>query len=289
MEKLKIQKIVEKALEEDLPFEDFTTELLIPANLYGKAFFLAKESLVVCGQNVVKEVFNLLDPEIKISWTVKEGEEVVPQTKIGFLEGKVQSILKGERVALNFLQHLSGIATYVRQMVKKLGSSPPLILDTRKTLPGLKFLQKYAVRVGGGQNHRFSLSDGILIKDNHIKALGGISKVLEKLEKNTFPHYLKIEIEVKSLEELELVLNSKAPIDIVLLDNFSIDEIKRAVEIVKQKKPHLKLEASGGIKLENIENYRNLNLDYLSCGAITHSIKAVDISLKIQEVFINLS
>lgn len=288
MEKWKIRKIVEKALEEDLPFEDFTTELLIPPNLYGKAFFLAKESLVVCGEPVVEEVFNLLDPELKISWSVREGEEVVPQTKLGFVEGKVQSILKGERVALNFFQHLSGIATYVRNMVKKLKNSS-LILDTRKTLPGLKLLQKYAVRVGGGQNHRFSLSDGILIKDNHIKALGGISKVLEKLEREKLPHYLKIEIEVKSIEELELVLNSNASIDTVLLDNFSTAELKKAIKLVREKKPFLKLEASGGIKLENIEEYGDLNLDYLSSGTITHSVKATDISLKIQEVFLNFS
>ncbi len=287
MEKWQIRKIVERALEEDLPYEDLTTEFLIPSNLYGKAFFIAKESLVVCGKELVEEVFKLIDSEVTLHWSVKEGEEVVPQTKLGFVEGKVKSILKGERVALNFFQHLSGIATYVRNLVKKLGNTS-VVLDTRKTLPGLKLLQKYAVRVGGGQNHRFSLSDGILIKDNHIKALGGISKILEKLEKENFPHYLKIEIEVKSLEELELILDSKVSVDVILLDNFSTTELKKAVEMVKKKRPSLKLEASGGIKLENIENYSNLTLDYLSSGAITHSVRAVDISLKLQEVFLNL-
>lgn len=283
LEKWKIREIVKSALKEDLPFGDITSEILIPSKLYGKAFFLAKEKLVVCGKPVVEEVFNLIDPEIKITWQVEEGGETEAQTKLGFVEGNIRSILKGERVALNFFQHLCGIATYTRKIVQKLAPYCTILLDTRKTLPGLKILQKYAVRIGGGKNHRFSLSDGILIKDNHIKALGGIKEVIKKL-KNT-PHYLKVEIEIKSFEELEILLNSEAPVDIILLDNFPAEKLKEAVNIIKSTKPHIKIEVSGGITLENIETIAKTGIDYISSGALTHSVKAVDISLKIDSIY----
>lgn len=283
LERWKIREIVKLALSEDLPFEDITSEILIHPNLYGRAFFLAKEPLVVCGKPVVEEVFNILDPEIKITWQVEEGNEVEAQTKLGFVEGNVKNILKGERVALNFFQHLCGIATYTRKIVQKLAPYCTILLDTRKTLPGLKILQKYAVKIGGGKNHRFSLSDGILIKDNHIKALGGIEEVIKKL--NNLPHYLKVEIEVKSLEELEIILNSQVPVDIILLDNFPLDKLKEAVKMVKNIKPNIKIEASGGIKLENIEEIAKTGVDYVSSGTLTHSVKAADISLKIESIY----
>lgn len=283
LEKWKIREIIKLALNEDLPFEDITSEILIPSKLYGKAFFLAKEPLVVCGKTVVEEVFNIIDPEIKITWQVEEGAEVEAQTKLGFVEGNIRNILKGERVALNFFQHLCGIATYTRKIVQKLAPYCTILLDTRKTLPGLKTLQKYAVRIGGGKNHRFSLSDGILIKDNHIKALGGIEEVIKKL--NNIPHYLKVEIEVKSLNELKFILDSEAPIDIILLDNFPPDKLKEAVEIVKTIKPSIKIEASGGIKFDNIEEIAKTGIDYVSSGALTHSVKAADISLKIETIY----
>ncbi len=283
IEKWQIRKIVEIALSEDIPFTDITSEILIPPNLNGRAFFIAKEDLVVCGKPVVEEVFNLLDPEIKIVWQVEEGAEIKAKTKLGFVEGKIHSILKGERVALNFLQHLSGIATYTRKLVKKLSPYCSILLDTRKTIPGLRILQKYAVKVGGGKNHRFSLSDGILIKDNHIKALGGIQEVINKLA--NLPHYLKVEIEVKSLEELKILLESKAKIDVILLDNFSLEDLKKAKKLIKLKKPDLKIEISGGVNLENIEKFKELEIDYISSGALTHSIKAVDITLKIENIY----
>lgn len=283
IEKWKIRKIIESALNEDIPFSDVTSEILIPSNLYGKAYFLAKEDIVVCGKPVVEEVFYIIDPEIKITWQVEEGAEIKAQTKLGFIEGNIKNILKGERVALNFFQHLSGIATYVRKVVHKLNPYCVILLDTRKTLPGLKLLQKYAVKIGGGKNHRFSLSDGILIKDNHIKALGGIKEVIEKLK--DLPHYLKVEIEVKSLEELEILLNSKAPVDIMLLDNFSEDELKKAIKMIKEKKPDIKIEVSGGITLENVDRFAKLEIDFISSGALTHSVKAVDISLKIETIY----
>jgi nicotinate-nucleotide pyrophosphorylase (carboxylating) len=283
LEKWKIKEIVKQALNEDIPFYDITSEILISSNLYGKAFFLAKEDLVVCGKKIVEEVFNTVDPEIKIHWQIEEGAEVKAQTKLGFVEGNIKNILKGERVALNFFQHLCGIATYTRKIVKKLNPYCTILLDTRKTLPGLKLLQKYAVKVGGGKNHRFSLSDGILIKDNHIKAVGGIREVIERLK--NIPHYLKVEIEIKSLEELMILLNSDTQVDIVLLDNFSEEELKEAVGLIKSLKPHIKIEVSGGITLDNIEKFVQIGVDYISAGSLTHSVKAADISLKIENVY----
>ena len=283
MNKWQISEIVQKALSEDLPFEDLTSELLIEDNLYGEAYFLAKEDLVVCGIPVVEEVFQQVDGTVELSFKVKEGEEVSKGTKFGFARGKVKSLLKSERVALNFLQHLSGIATMVRRMQKKLSLYGITLLDTRKTLPGLKVLQKYAVRVGGGQNHRFSLSDGLLIKDNHIKACGGLEKVLEKL--NRTPHYAAVEIEVKSLTELSLILECEANISAVLLDNFSQKDLEKALDMIKKSGKKVLVEVSGGVKEENLDRFLIPGIDYLSSGAITHSVKAVDISFKIDKVW----
>ncbi len=281
MENWQIKEIVLKALEEDLPFGDKTSEILIPSNLWGKAYFLAKSSLVICGEPVVDILFKEIDPNIKIDWLYPEGSFIESFTKFGYVQGQVKNLLKGERVALNFLQHLSGIATTVRKWSKKLKKAT--LIDTRKTLPGLKILQKYAVRVGGGKNHRFSLSDGILIKDNHIKALGGLKETLEKLKE--LPHYLKVEIEVKSLSELNLLLESDTKVDTVLLDNFPLEELKEAINLIKSKKPSLEIEISGGINENTIEEYTELEINYISSGALTHSVKAVDISFKIEEAW----
>jgi nicotinate-nucleotide pyrophosphorylase (carboxylating) len=283
LNKWQISEIVQKALSEDLPFEDLTSELLIEDNLYGEAYFLAKEDLVVCGIPVVEEVFQQVDGTVELSFEVKEGEEVSKGTKFGVARGKVKSLLKSERVALNFLQHLSGIATMVRRMQKKLSPYGITLLDTRKTLPGLKVLQKYAVRVGGGQNHRFSLSDGLLIKDNHIKACGGLEKVLEKL--NRTPHYAAVEIEVKSLTELSLILECEANISAVLLDNFSQKDLEKALDMIKRSGKKVLVEVSGGVKEENLDRFLIPGIDYLSSGAITHSVKAVDISFKLDKVW----
>jgi nicotinate-nucleotide pyrophosphorylase (carboxylating) len=283
LNKWQISEIVQKALSEDLPFEDLTSELLVEDNLHGEAYFLAKEDLVVCGISVVEEVFQQVDETVELFFKVKEGEEVSKGTKFGFARGKVKSLLKGERVALNFLQHLSGIATMVRRMQKKLSPYGIILLDTRKTLPGLKVLQKYAVRVGGGQNHRFSLSDGILIKDNHIKACGGLEKVLEKL--NRTPHYAAVEIEVKSLTELSLILESEANISAVLLDNFSQKDLAKALDMIKKSGKKVLVEVSGGVKEENLDQFLIPGIDYLSSGTITHSVKAVDISFKLDKVW----
>ncbi|MFN3406426.1 MAG: carboxylating nicotinate-nucleotide diphosphorylase [Caldimicrobium sp.] len=282
MELWQIKEIIQRALKEDIPFEDQTTELLIPANLIGRAYFLAKSNLVICGIPVAELVFKEIDPEIKFKWLYSEGTFINSPCKFGYVEGRVKNLLKGERVALNFLQHLSGIATTVRKMCQVLNSSITLI-DTRKTLPGLKILQKYAVRIGGGKNHRYSLSDGILIKDNHIKALGGLKETLEKIKE--VPHYLKVEIEIKNLEELKYLLESSAKVDAVLLDNFPLDTLKEAIRLIKSKRPNLKIEISGGISEDNLKKYKDLEIDYISSGALTHSVKAVDISFKIEEVW----
>lgn len=282
MENWQIREIVLKALEEDLPFGDRTTELLIPPGLKGSAYFLAKSELVICGERVAEAVFHEIDPEIKITWHFSEGTLVPSQTKIGIAEGKIQGLLKGERVALNFLQHLSGIATKVRKMSEILNNST-ILLDTRKTLPGLKILQKYAVKIGGGQNHRFSLSDGILIKDNHIKALGGLEKIIEKLE--TQSHTLKVEIEIKTLDELKFILEKGTKVDALLLDNFSEEDLKIAVSLIRKQRPNLLIEVSGGITEENLKKYAGLGVNFVSSGALTHSVKAVDISFKIEKVW----
>ncbi|MGC9109409.1 MAG: carboxylating nicotinate-nucleotide diphosphorylase [Caldimicrobium sp.] len=282
MELWQLREIVLKALQEDLPFGDKTTEFLIPQNLFGRAYFLVKSDLVICGEPIVELVFYEIDPSVKITWLYSEGAEVPKKSKIGFAEGRVSSLLKAERVALNFLQHLSGIATTVRRLIKDLPEKP-LLLDTRKTLPGLKILQKYAVRIGGAKNHRFSLSDGILIKDNHIKALGGLEKVLDKLK--NLPHYLKVEIEVKNLSELEIILKSEAQVDIVMLDNFSLEDLKEAISLIRSQKPNLKIEISGGITEENLKDYIQFDVDFISSGALTHSVKASDISFKIEEIW----
>jgi len=279
MEAWQIREIVCRALEEDLPFGDKTSELLIPPELWGRAYFLAKTDLVICGEPLAQAVFSEIDSQTKITWLYPEGSEIKKRTRFGWAEGRVLSLLKGERVALNFLQHLSGIATQARRMSELLGEKT-LLLDTRKTLPGLKVLQKYAVKVGGGKNHRFSLSDGLLIKDNHLKALGGLSQALEKLK--GLPHYLKVEVEVKTLDELRTILESEAPVDIVMLDNFSLEELKEALKLLSQSGKSLKVEVSGGITEENLRGYAELGVDFVSSGALTHSVKAVDISFKIE-------
>jgi len=277
-----IDELIKKALEEDLPFGDITSDTLFEDSPLINAEIVAKEDLVLCGTTFAERVFFFTCNRFECNWKAKEGDEVSGSSVIAELKGDLKGILAGERLALNLLQHLSGIATRVRSAVKKLKSYQTVLLDTRKTLPGLRLFEKYAVKVGGGQNHRFSLSDGILIKDNHIKAAGGIEKVLKTLEKKSLPHYVKVEIEVENLDELRKVLESSSPIDVVLLDNFSPKEVELALKLIKEKNKSLKVEVSGGITPENLETYARLGVDYISSGAITHSAKAVDISLRIK-------
>lgn len=273
-----ISKIVLMALEEDVGIGDITTELVIDERLRGRAYIRCKERSILCGCEVVKEVFHSIDSSLKLDFMKFDGDEVFPKEKIVFIEGKVKSILKGERVSLNFLSHLSGIATATNNLVKRL---PPSIkiLDTRKTLPGLRFLEKYAVRVGGGKNHRFGLYDGILIKDNHSIAVGGVKKALELAKKNV-PHYMKIEVETATLKDVEEALEGGA--DIILLDNMDLGTIKEAIKLINGK---AQIEVSGGINDDNIDQLAELSIDFVSIGAITHSAKSIDFSLTLEETF----
>ena len=271
-----ISRIISLALEEDIGIGDITTDLIIDEGLKGKAYIKCKERGILCGCEVVKEVFRTIDENLTLEFLKSDGEEVYPGEKVIFIRGKVKSILKGERVSLNFLSHLSGIATATNRFVKLLPPSVK-ILDTRKTLPGLRFLEKYAVRVGGGKNHRFGLYDGILIKDNHIIAIGGVKKALEIARRNA-PHYMKIEIETASLEDVKEALECGA--DIILLDNMSIDQIKEAIKIINGR---AQIEVSGGINSDNIEQLVGLPIDFISIGAITHSAKAIDFSLTLED------
>jgi len=272
---LEIEDIIKYALLEDSFYGDLTTEIL---NINGNGEFLliSKENFVLCGIDIFEKVFKFLNDSISVEKIYKDGDFINEKQVIAVVKGSIRDILRGERVALNFIQKLSGIATTTYYFVKEIEGTNCKILDTRKTTPLYRKLEKYAVRVGGGNNHRFSLFDGILIKDNHIKAFGSIEKLLDIAIKNK-PFGKEIEIEVSNLDELKIVLNY--PIDIVLLDNFKIEGIKEAVKIINGK---CKVEVSGGIKLESVKEIAKLGVDYISVGALTHSSRWVDISLELK-------
>ena len=267
-----------EALKEDLGHGDVTTNVLIEPSLKGLAWLRAKEELVLCGLEVVKEVFFLVDPELSFIPLRRDGETIKPGEVVAEVRGKVASILKGERVALNLLQHLSGIATYTRKFVEKVKGFPVKILDTRKTTPGLRVLEKYAVSCGGGVNHRFGLSDGVLIKDNHIKACGSVKEALRRA-KEGLPHVYRVEVEVKDLSELKEALSAGA--EAILLDNMSPETLREAVRIARRLKPDVLLEASGGVTLENVREIAATGVDLISVGRLTHSAPAVDLHLKV--------
>lgn len=267
-----------EALKEDLGHGDVTTNVLIEPSLKGLAWLRAKEELVLCGLEVVKEVFFLVDPELSFIPLRRDGETIKPGEVVAEVRGKVASILKGERVALNLLQHLSGVATYTRKFVEKVKGFPVKILDTRKTTPGLRVLEKYAVSCGGGVNHRFGLSDGVLIKDNHIKACGSVKEALRRA-KEGLPHVYRVEVEVKDLSELKEALSAGA--EAILLDNMSPETLREAVRIARRLKPDVLLEASGGVTLENVREIAATGVDLISVGRLTHSAPAVDLHLKV--------
>jgi nicotinate-nucleotide pyrophosphorylase (carboxylating) len=270
-----IDKIIDSALEEDLGPGDITTSAIIDSSLKGKARLLAKEEIILAGIEVFSRVFSRLDPEIVVECTYHDGDVVPNGYDIGIIRGSMRGMLSGERTALNFLQHLSGIATLTKRYVEKIDPSKVRVIDTRKTTPGLRILEKYAVRMGGGFNHRFGLFDGILIKDNHIAAAGSISKALAKIKANV-PHTLKIEVEVEDIKGVEEAIVAGA--DAILLDNMSAKEMKEAVSIARGR---VLLEASGGITLESIGEISKTGINLISIGAITHSARSVDISLEV--------
>jgi len=276
MEKWIIRDILERAFREDMPLGDITTDYTVPENSVSKAVITAKQDGVIAGLEVCMEAFKMLDPDVKLQPLAKDGDFVNKGDRILMIEGKSRAMLKAERTALNLLQRLSGIASETRKYVDRISGYKAKVVDTRKTTPGLRLLEKYAVRVGGGTNHRFSLSDGVLIKDNHIKAAGGIRQAVEAVRKR-IPHTVKIEVETETLEQVKEALDSGA--DIIMLDNMTPELMKQAVELIAGK---ALTEASGNVNLGNIEEVAATGVDIISVGAITHSVKAMDISMKFE-------
>ncbi len=265
---------IRSALEEDIGQGDITTSLLIPEDSESKAQFIAKGSFVLAGLPFAQEVFRILDSSIVSEAFYKEGTKVQPGSIIAEVSGKTRAILSGERVSLNILQRLSGIATLTKMFVERIGGLKVKIVDTRKTTPCLRFMEKYAVRVGGGYNHRLGLFDGILIKDNHIEAVGSIKEAVRLAKKGH--HLSRIEVEVKNIQEVEEAI--EAGTEIVMIDNMSVDNMKEAVKITKGR---VILEASGNVRLDNVREIAEAGVDLISVGALTHSAVAADISLKI--------
>ena len=272
-----IDDIIITALKEDINYIDVTTDYLIDDESVSEAYYVAKDDGVLCGIDIAKRVFMLLDDTLVFDTKIKDGEKVKKGDIIAEMKGSTKTLLKGERTALNLLQHLSGIASATNRCVEKVKGTRAQITDTRKTLPGLRALQKYAVTVGGGKNHRFNLSDGAMLKDNHIDAGGGIPQTISKL-RNKIGHMVKIEVEVRNLSELRDAIEAGA--DIIMLDNMSYDEMREAVKINDGRRL---LEASGNVTEENIRDVAETGVDIISLGALTHSVKCFDISMKIRK------
>ena len=270
-----LKRIIRAALEEDMGLGDLTTEAIIDPEANGKASLLAREELILAGLPVFKYVFNEINPEIEFEEYYNEGALVPAGETVCIIKGPLSGVLEGERTALNFIQRMSGIATLTKRYVDRVKGLKAKILDTRKTAPGLRLLDKYAVRTGGGSNHRYGLFDGILIKDNHIAAAGSIKRAIELAMKNV-PHTLKIEVEVEDLQGVEEAYQARA--DIILLDNMTLEQMRKAVGMLKGK---VIIEASGGINLNTVEDVAKTGVDLISVGALTHSARAADFSLEI--------
>ena len=274
---LEIKASILRALQEDIGDGDVTTLCTIPADASLEGIFLAKEDGVVAGLAVVTLTFTLIDERVRIMPTVADGEWVTEGTEIASVSGPVRAILSGERVALNFLQRMSGIATFTKRFVEAANGTSAVILDTRKTVPGLRVFDKWAIRLGGGQNHRFGLYDMVLIKDNHIAAVGSITETVARVREGDV-RKRQIEVEVKNLAELREVL--ELDVDRILLDNMSLEQMREAVRLTQGRVP---LEASGNVELEMIAEIAATGVDYISIGMLTHSVKAMDISLLLKD------
>lgn len=272
-----IKELILKALAEDIGPGDLTTDLLIDQKLSGRAIIVGKQKLVLAGIDVAQEVFKTINPVIDFRTIMTDGSHAFPGDTLAEIKGPVADILKGERLALNFLQHLSGIASLTHEFVRAVEGFSVKIVDTRKTLPGLKALEKYAVRVGGGHNHRYALYDGILIKNNHLRAVPLREAVLRA--KTAAPHLIRVEVEVTTIPELREALDAEA--ECILLDNMDIPTLREAVSIAKGK---ALLEASGGVNLETVRQIAETGVDLISVGALTHSARACDISLRLKEI-----
>jgi len=275
-----IEEIIDRALAEDLGWGDITTEALIPSDQQGIASIVAKQQGILAGIDVAKTVFRRVDPELKMAVLLEDGAKVDSGSIITKVEGKVASILKAERVALNFLQRLSGIASETNRYVEAVKELPVQITDTRKTTAGLRLLEKYAVRVGGGENHRMNLGDGILIKDNHLAALRSLGlnlkEIIAKARQNASQR-LKVEVEARAVREA--MEAAAAGADIIMLDNMSLENMHQAVESIHGS---ALIEASGGVTLDKVRAIAETGVDFISVGALTHSARALDISLKLE-------
>ncbi|MDH3267545.1 MAG: carboxylating nicotinate-nucleotide diphosphorylase [Ignavibacteria bacterium] len=276
-----IKEIIRRALDEDIQSGDVTTQATIPNSVFGKGKFLVKANGVIAGINIANNVFEMIDDTIELKILIPDSNRVSIGNIVAEVEGKASSILTAERTALNFLQRMSGIATLTNTFVEKIKHTKAKILDTRKTAPGLRLLDKEAVRLGGGTNHRIGLFDLFLIKDNHIEIAGSITSAVEacrnfQQKKNS---NLKIEVETKNLEEVKEAISSK--VNIIMLDNFTSDLMRKAVDLVDGK---CLVEASGNINIDNVKEVAETGVDFISVGALTHSVKALDISLEVEQI-----
>ena len=272
--KMQADKLIRMALQEDITSEDVSTNAVMRSAVKGSVELLAKEDGIIAGLDVYARVFQILDEKTEISFNVKDGDSVKKGELLATVTGDIRVLLSGERVALNYLQRMSGIATYTNQVAKLLEGSKVTLLDTRKTTPNCRVFEKYAVRVGGGCNHRYNLSDGVLLKDNHIGAAGSVAKAIA-MAKEYAPFVRKIEVEVESLAQVKEAVEAGA--DIIMLDNMTPEMMKEAVQLIDGK---AKTECSGNVTKENIAKIRDVGVDYVSSGALTHSAPILDISLK---------
>ena len=273
-EKLHIDELIKQALREDISNEDITTNAVMPKAKRGTVNLLCKQSGVIAGLNVFARTFELLDPETKTTFLCKDGDEVEAGQILAVVEGDIRVLLSGERTALNYLQRMSGIATYTHAVASLLAGSKIKLLDTRKTTPNMRIFEKYAVRVGGGYNHRYNLSDGILLKDNHIDAAGGVAQAI-RMAKQYASFVRKIEVEVESMDMVKEAVEAGA--DIIMLDNMTHDQMKEAVDYIAGR---AETECSGNVPKENIAKLIDVGVDYISSGALTHSAPILDVSLK---------
>ena len=272
--KINADRLIRMALEEDITSEDLSTNCVMPEYQKGQVELICKQDGIIAGLGVFRRVFELLDETVSFQMDVQDGDEVKNGQKMAIVTGDIRALLSGERTALNYLQRMSGIATYTRSIVKLLEGSKTTLLDTRKTTPNMRIFEKYAVKVGGGSNHRFNLSDGVMLKDNHIGAAGGITQAIQRAKAYaSFVH--KIEVEVENLDMVREAADAGA--DIIMLDNMSPEEMKEAIRIIDGR---ALTECSGNVTRENIQKMMDVGVDYVSSGALTHSAPIMDISLK---------
>ncbi|HIY33712.1 MAG TPA: carboxylating nicotinate-nucleotide diphosphorylase [Candidatus Eubacterium faecigallinarum] len=272
--KISVDDYLLNTLKEDITYEDVSANAVMPEDKQGRADLICKQDGIICGLDVFRRVFELLDPRSRFESDYKDGDRVSKGDKIGVIYGDVKAILSGERTALNYLQRMSGIATITREYVDELSGCSATLLDTRKTTPNMRPFEKYAVKVGGATNHRYNLSDGVLLKDNHIGAAGSVTRAIE-MAKEYAPFVRKIEIETETLDQVKEAVEAGA--DIIMLDNMDNDTVKKAVELIAGR---AQTECSGNVTKERLREIAELGVDYISCGALTHSAPIMDVSLK---------